>query len=90
LINVGGVNRNSSRDFQAQRNLKCRIFIMLKSYFGRLGRALLTSRRGATAIEYGILAALIGAVLAAAAGPLGTAVSGALEDTTATIPAAAP
>lgn len=46
---------------------------MLKSYFSRLGGAFLTSRRGATAIEYGILAALVGAIIAVGAGELGTA-----------------
>ena len=48
---------------------------MLKSYFGRLGGAFLTSRRGATAIEYGILAALVAAVIAVGAGTLGAAVN---------------
>lgn len=47
---------------------------MLKSYLSRLGGAFLTSRRGATAIEYGILAALVAAVIAAGATQLGTAV----------------
>jgi Flp pilus assembly pilin Flp len=55
---------------------------MLKSYFGRLGGAFLNSRRGATAIEYGILAALVAAVIAVGATSLGAAVDSELDAVT--------
>lgn len=49
---------------------------MLKSFLSRLGVAALTSRRGATAIEYGLLAALVAVAIVAGAtlvgGNLGT------------------
>ena len=50
---------------------------MLKSYFRRLSGAFLTSRRGATAIEYGILAALVAVAIVAGA----TVIGGQLETT---------
>jgi pilus assembly protein Flp/PilA len=40
---------------------------------------------GVTAIEYGLIAALIGVGVAATAGPLGTAVKGAFESITTSI-----
>lgn len=45
---------------------------MLKSYLRRLSGAFLTSRRGATAIEYGLLAALVAVAIVAGATLVGT------------------
>jgi pilus assembly protein Flp/PilA len=58
---------------------------MLKSYFGRLGGAFLNSRRGATAIEYGLLAALVGVVIVAGATALGSGINGKLNSTANTV-----
>ncbi len=63
---------------------------MLKSYFGRLGGAFLNSRRGATAIEYGIMAALVGLAVAVGANTLGGAVDDKLTDTATKVTAVAP
>ena len=52
---------------------------MLRSYLRRLSGAFLTSRRGATAIEYGILAALVAVVIVAGATAVGTGVGGSLN-----------
>ncbi len=45
---------------------------MLKSNLKRLSSALLASRRGATAIEYGLLAALIAVVITVGVAQVGT------------------
>jgi pilus assembly protein Flp/PilA len=49
---------------------------MLKSFLSRLGVAVLTSRRGATAIEYGLLAALVAVAIVSAATLVGTNLTG--------------
>lgn len=49
---------------------------MLKSFLNRLGGAFLTSRRGATAIEYGILAALVAVAIVGTLTTMGTDLSG--------------
>ncbi len=54
---------------------------MLKSFLSRLGVAVLTSRRGATAIEYGLLAALIGVVIVVGADALGSNLNTKLDNT---------
>lgn len=45
---------------------------MIKSKMSRLANAFLASRRGATAIEYGLLAALVAVAIAVAVTTLGT------------------
>lgn len=47
---------------------------MTKTYLGQLLSSVASSRRGATAIEYGLIAALIALVVASGASALGGAV----------------
>lgn len=54
---------------------------MPTSYLVRLTAALAASRRGATAIEYGVLAALVAVAVAAAVSPLGTALKTSFTET---------
>lgn len=46
---------------------------MSKVYFSKLMNAVAASRRGATAIEYGLLAALVATAVVAGTGTLGSA-----------------
>lgn len=53
---------------------------MNTSYLARLLSAVSASRRGATAVEYGLIAALVALVIAGGAAALGTAVDGKFSD----------
>ena len=55
---------------------------MTKFNFGKLMSAVAASRRGATAIEYGLIASLIALVVAGGAAALGTSVDGKMDAVT--------
>ncbi|MGW5195011.1 Flp family type IVb pilin [Kribbella sp. NPDC004138] len=48
----------------------------LRTYMQSLVRQIRNDERGATMIEYGLMVALIAVIVAAAVGPLGTAIAG--------------
>ncbi|MET9270724.1 Flp family type IVb pilin [Kribbella sp. NPDC003557] len=48
----------------------------LRTYMQTLVRQIRSDERGATMIEYGLMVALIAVIVAAAVGPLGTAIAG--------------
>lgn len=61
---------------------------MLRSHLARLTAALAKSRGGATAIEYGLLAALVAVAITAGASALGGAMNSKLDGTASAVTSA--